>query len=381
MKKPSIATVLDVLEGRAQWCVVCADNRDELALIPDKAVDVIISDPPYAPRAMKNAEAATRDTTAGGRLIRRGDSARVQVNKDRRVKAKSLKHKGAGDALDRLTTSMTQRRDGQVYDFGYAGLLQPERLSMAKECARLAERWVVIWCDIESDELWRRALAPHRHPDSPVKASLEYVRTGVWVRTNPAPQFSGDRPGQGVEACIITKQEDAIDGIETYIIAHPENFHATRMPVKLVASIREDGMQGKWKPAPKFWNGGGNSAVYIGPIVNSQAGDRFHSSPKPLWLMLRQVKEFSMPGDLILDPYCGSASTGVAAIRLGRRFIGIELNEKFANDARERMEAESRGLSVSAARGGQRSIFDALAETPEEATEMIKALRKPPEDK
>jgi site-specific DNA-methyltransferase (adenine-specific) len=47
---------------------------------------------------------------------------------------------------------------------------------------------------------------------------------------------------------------------------------------------------------------------------------------KPLALMDVLVRLFSEPGELILDPFAGSGTTGVAALRLGRRFVGWEMN-------------------------------------------------------
>jgi len=85
-----------------------------------------------------------------------------------------------------------------------------------------------------------------------------------------------------------------------------------------------------------------------------------HPCPKPIGIAMWMVERVSFPGDTILDPFCGSGTTGVACIRLGRRFIGIEKDEKYAAIARERLEAEERGLTLKAARAGQTSIFDVL---------------------
>jgi len=51
-----------------------------------------------------------------------------------------------------------------------------------------------------------------------------------------------------------------------------------------------------------------------------------HPTQKPLALLERIVRYWSKPGDLVLDPFMGSGGTGVACIRAGRRFIGIELD-------------------------------------------------------
>jgi site-specific DNA-methyltransferase (adenine-specific) len=51
-----------------------------------------------------------------------------------------------------------------------------------------------------------------------------------------------------------------------------------------------------------------------------------HATQKPLALMERIIRYWSKPGDVVLDPFLGSGGTGVAALRHGRRFIGIELD-------------------------------------------------------
>lgn len=83
-----------------------------------------------------------------------------------------------------------------------------------------------------------------------------------------------------------------------------------------------------------------------------------HPTQKPVGVMQWVIEHATDPGDLVLDPFCGSGTTGVACLRLGRRFIGIEKDPKYAQVARDRMAAESRGLTLSAARAGQGSLAD-----------------------
>lgn len=65
-----------------------------------------------------------------------------------------------------------------------------------------------------------------------------------------------------------------------------------------------------------------------------------HPTQKPLLLMERVVLSSSNVGDIVLDPFCGSGTTGVAAVRHGRRFFGIEREEDFIALSEKRLIAE-----------------------------------------
>lgn len=64
-----------------------------------------------------------------------------------------------------------------------------------------------------------------------------------------------------------------------------------------------------------------------------------HPCPKPIKWMLWLVNRASLAGDIVLDPFMGSGTTGVAAVKLGRRFIGIELEPKYFDIACARIRA------------------------------------------
>lgn len=65
-------------------------------------------------------------------------------------------------------------------------------------------------------------------------------------------------------------------------------------------------------------------------------GGRFHQTGKPVEVM-KEVISIVEPGGIILDPFMGSGSTGVAAQETGRKFIGIEYTEHYFNVAKERL--------------------------------------------
>jgi len=64
---------------------------------------------------------------------------------------------------------------------------------------------------------------------------------------------------------------------------------------------------------------------------------RYHPTQKPLGVMRWIVENYTSPGDLIFDPFMGSGTTGVAALQLGRRFIGCEIDPDYFAIAEKRI--------------------------------------------
>lgn len=78
--------------------------------------------------------------------------------------------------------------------------------------------------------------------------------------------------------------------------------------------------------------------LWHGLCRGSEVGEHHHPTQKPIALMQWCIG--FTKGETILDPYMGSGTTGVACIRTGRRFIGIEIDHKYCDIAVKRMEAE-----------------------------------------
>jgi len=62
-----------------------------------------------------------------------------------------------------------------------------------------------------------------------------------------------------------------------------------------------------------------------------------HPTEKPVALMRLLIESSSLPGEIVLDPFAGVGSTLVAAVVTGRRAIGIEIDERYAEIAAERL--------------------------------------------
>lgn len=135
----------------------------------------------------------------------------------------------------------------------------------------------------------------------------------LWIKSNPMPNFKGTRFNNAHETLIWATKNS--------------NSKSTFNYQSLKAFNEDKQMRSDW---------------YI-PICSGSErlkidGEKAHSTQKPLALLRRVILSSSKPGDLLLDPFLGSGTTGAAAKELGRSFIGIEREEKYFNLAQKRIE-------------------------------------------
>lgn len=98
------------------------------------------------------------------------------------------------------------------------------------------------------------------------------------------------------------------------------------------------------------------TTVWDEPIIPTWAR-REHKNEKPVALMIRLINWLTPPGSTVLDPFAGSGTTGVAALRSGRTFVGVEKDADHFATACARLRAEERNSTLAAAKAGQASLF------------------------
>ena len=161
---------------------------------------------------------------------------------------------------------------------GFDGFNLEQFINISRCLVDKSRRWVVMSCE------WQY-----------IHALPNLIRMGIWRKRDGAPQFTGDRPGTGWEG---------------------------------VAILHRDGK--------KHWNGGGKHAFWDWPKAQNDSG---HPTGKPIGLVSEWVKDFTDAGEVVLDPFMGSGTTGVACANLGRKFIGIEIEPKYFDIACKRIDA------------------------------------------
>jgi DNA modification methylase len=174
----------------------------------------------------------------------------------------------------------------------FAAITGDQRIEAAQQIARVTRRWALVFCQVEASQDWALAF---------VSSGLDYVRTMVWIKPDGMPQYTGDRPGMGYESIVVCH-----------------------------------------RPGRKRWNGGGRHGVFT---ENKNAGrapgtPAPHPTTKPLPLMLDLVDLFSDVGEIVMDPFAGSGSTGAACLQSNRRFLGWELSPEYYDIACRRLRGD-----------------------------------------
>ena len=117
-----------------------------------------------------------------------------------------------------------------------------------------------------------------------------------------------------------------------WIKTNPQPINSS---VNYLTNCREIALLGIKKSKPTF-NSKYDKGIYEHPLQGGK--ERFHPTQKSLPLFEELINKHSNEGDLVLDCFAGSATTGVAALKTNRRFIGCELDEQYYEKASERLE-------------------------------------------
>ena len=103
------------------------------------------------------------------------------------------------------------------------------------------------------------------------------------------------------------------------------------------ANLRQKQVQCGWKPLLWYTNGK-PSIAQVFDVFESPANDKdFHEWGQSEGGMTKIVERFSVEGQTVLDPFCGAGTTGVAAVRMNRNFIGIDIDKEAIDIAKGRI--------------------------------------------
>ncbi len=178
----------------------------------------------------------------------------------------------------------------------------------------------------------------------------------VWVKSNPMPNFRGSRFTNAHETLIWASREKASRKQFNYAACKAANDDR---------QMRSDWYFPLCRGSER---------------LTTAKGEKVHPTQKPEALLARILTSSTRPGDLVLDPFFGTGTTGAVARKLGRDFVGIERDIDYVKAAQKRIDAirpvESALLDpLPSARQAPRISFGQLVET-----DLVKAgerLRDP----
>ena len=161
---------------------------------------------------------------------------------------------------------------------------------------------------------------------------LHCVDIEIWVKENPAPTglrvACQDAYEQNLWFSVSPKWSIDIDAIR-----RPYESHSVKTYEGYEYKPRANGntyvrKAKRIQPNP---NGALPKNIITG-AVSARIGN--HQATQPLYLPEKYIKATTEPGDLVVDPWLGSGTTGYVAAKLGRRFVGFDLIEDYVNEAR-----------------------------------------------
>jgi site-specific DNA-methyltransferase (adenine-specific) len=166
----------------------------------------------------------------------------------------------------------------------------------------------------------------------------------IWIKNNPMPNFRGVRFTNAHETLIWAQKECGA--------RYTFNHHAMK-------AVNDDlQMRSDW----------------LFPVCSGKQrlkvnGEKAHTAQKPEALLYRVISASSHPGDVVLDPFFGTGTTGAVAKKLHRNWIGIELDDAYVNISRERINGVNPGkfdpdiFHLDRKRKGEKVTFGMLIES------------------
>lgn len=189
----------------------------------------------------------------------------------------------------------TLRSDGKtppsakMRTLGFDGI-NSSRSTIAEAIAKASNGWAIIFTLAEGVRQWR---------DDLQSAKAKYDTCLAWIKPDSAPRFNGQGAARGFE-CAVTA----------------------------------------WcGTGYRSWNCGGKRGVYT-HCVNGPSREGTHPTEKPVSLMVELIHDFTQPLQTIADPFLGAGTTMVAAVRLNRSCIGIEIDKGYCDIAVKRVQKE-----------------------------------------
>lgn len=296
------------------WQVLIGDVRTRLADLPDGSVQCVVTSPPYW---------ALRDYGVDGQIG-------MEATPDAFVAELVAVFREVRRVLAKDGTLWMNLGDSYLAQQGN-GFNGQKRLDHANRNVKVQRPAGMKPKDLAGIP-WMVALA--------LRADGWYLRSDIiWSKPNPMPESCTDRPTKAHEYIFLLAKSEryyydaaAIAEMSAYVGEQAGICRGTKR--RATAMGREP--SGNEVPGANWIQPDTRNARSVWTITTQPYPDA-HFATFPEAIPERCIKAGSRLGDTVLDPFTGSGTTGQVAVRLGRSFIGVELNPQYAELARKRI--------------------------------------------
>ncbi|MBI5069020.1 MAG: site-specific DNA-methyltransferase [Deltaproteobacteria bacterium] len=259
----------DALPGTAErgpgWALVDGDCLEALEKLPPRSVDLVFADPPY-------------HLSNGGTTCQSGRRVRVD--------------KGAWDASRGVEADHAFQREWLT------------------ACRRVLKPSGSIWVSGTQHVIFSVGYAMQ-------ELGFHLLNTVTWYKPNAAPNLACRMFTHSTELLLWASP------VKSRPLAHRFNYR------EMKAQNGGKQMRDLWEIAERP-EPGGQQVVWTLPTPGPREKEHGrHPTQKPLGLLSRVLAASAAPGDLVLDPFAGSSTTGVAALAAGCRYLGIERDPEY----------------------------------------------------
>ena len=340
------------------------DCLERMKEIPSESVDMVLTDPPY------NIGCTT--TINGKKILNKWDKIENYIDW----------------SISWLLECQRVLKPTGVLYFFHNDMKQIAELLC--EIKKKTDFMFVSFCIWDKGNGYRAGSWMHRKPDS--KSSIrfwfnvceyclhffktsqnkknDWKKTGSdYIKSNPEcykplkAWYSSEKERLGITDQDISIKYTEVTGRKPYMLRHyfkdsqfeiptKKIFESVYVPLGFVFTSKNgrgyEGLKQEYEPLRKEYEAMRNTHIcddmhcniwHIPPVPTQK---RYHTCQKPVELLERLCKVSTKDGGIVLDPFMGSGSTGVACVNTERNFIGIELDEKYFKSAKQRIEEASR---------------------------------------
>ena len=205
--------------------------------------------------------------------------------------------------------------------------------AIAKELYRVVKPGgVVVWVVNDKTEKGSETGTSFRQALHFMDIGFKLNDTMIWSKKNPLPQVKQPRYNQVFEYMFVFSK------------GAPKTFNPIMEPCKCAGQVYDstckniDGESGRTKKTFNINKEKVKSNIWEIAVAQNKT---LHTAVYPYQIPYDHIRSWTNEGDIVLDPFMGSGTTGLAALDLKRKFIGIEMCEEYFNLSKERILEKS----------------------------------------